>query len=214
MAAGRLLRKAANGTLEVEHLLKAARTPSLALADEVDRLISELGWRESSVFPEVPWFEWATVVTTFCRKGFGGLTELGSNRHYLPFAVGLMEELHDSDALTSLIQLLPLYRSPVHALEAHRLAAGLNLLGMRAPHPASGSSDQTRIRDFLHSVLATSASDAQRGTVLCALRYFGDRSSLGLVDSVPIMSEAWEPTRAAAKRAIEQRLTAAITPLA
>ena len=48
-------RMARRGTLEVEHLLRAAREGSSSLADELDAVATAMGWSLTSSYPEVPW---------------------------------------------------------------------------------------------------------------------------------------------------------------
>lgn len=61
-AATTIARMAARGTLEVEHLLRAARQPSLNLADALDELVVARSWQLDPCFPEVPLGTWVRVV--------------------------------------------------------------------------------------------------------------------------------------------------------
>lgn len=200
-----LLRRARKGTLEVEDLLRAARTPSLELFDEIDGLIAELGWTECQAYPDVPWFQWATVVKTFCRNGFPGVAQLGEDPGYLTFVTGLLEELVDSRAVKAVIELLPCYPVSTTTSQAKALVEALNLLGMRLKNLDVSESDENKARQYIHGFLSSRKTDAERATALYALRYFGDQTSLSEINQVPLMSDHWEPARAAATRAIKRR---------
>lgn len=206
--AATLGRMAVRGTLEVEHLLRAARQPSLSLADALDKLAADMSWALAPCFPEVPFGTWVRVVGVYCRRGHAGLLEAASETEMLPFVLGLLEELKTDEALSTVIQLASacpqLYLASAEL--AGQIAGALNLAAKNSPMHGPCEAEREAGRDFLHSALTRVVADNHRGTILCALRHFGDETSLRLVATCPPLPPAWEPTRSAAARAIKKAM--------
>lgn len=201
-------KKALENALEVEHLLGAAHSPSMSLAQDLDGLASEMDWRLDAQFPTTPWRKWIFVVSEYCRGGYQRLIEIAADRKYVPFVCGLLEELRGDDALRCLHQVAgDLIEHPERDLEtAIRVAQSVNLLCLLKPRANPESIDPAKVRDFLIRLLVRSVTDAQRGIVLCALRYYGDENSLAEIAKVPRLPKHWESTRLASRRAILKRL--------
>src|SRR5262249_14836290 len=84
-----------------------------------------------------------------------------------------------------------------------------NLIAMRvsrASDLAIPKSDFTAVRDFLHDSASCAASEGDWGSILCALRYFGDNTSLRIVECCAALPEHWEGARRAAIRGIKKTI--------
>lgn len=197
-------RMARRGTLEVEHLLRAAREGSSSLADELDAVATAMGWSLTSSYPEVPWARWTQAIGIYCREGHAGLIAAAVDPIVLPFVVGLLEELKSPEALQSLATIAISQRDRLldDTVLASRVIAALNLAGgsaMELPIP-----ERFAVRDFLHDALESVVTDQGRGVILCALRYFGDDTSLPIIAACPPLPPHWESARVAAVRGIRK----------
>lgn len=203
-----LARLATRGTLEVEHLLGAARQPSLSLADALEELALAMGWPLAPCFPEVPLRAWVEVVCVYCRKGYPGLLEAAYKPDVLPFVLGLLEELRTSEALSAVIRLVEIHRDRLLSSpeQAAQIAGALNLLSMNRRDRGPSEAERVAGRDFLHDAFTRVSADNHRASMLCALRYFGDETSLPFISACPSLPPYWEPTRAAAVRRIRKAL--------
>lgn len=201
-------RMAARGTLEVEHLLRAARQPSLNLADRLDELAVAMSWRLDSRFPEVPWAKWVSVVGIYCRQGHAGLLETANEPDMLAFVLGLLEELKTDEALSTIIRISNAYQAGPLMTSEHwaRVVSALNAGANKGSRYSLSEAERVAARDFLHNALALLVTDHHRGAVLCALRYFGDDTSLPLIASSPPLPSHWETARRAAVRGIKKAL--------
>lgn len=207
-AIANLARKAARGTLEVEDLLRAAREPTLTFADELDELASMMHWPLDPCFPDVPLGTWVTVIGIFCRKGHDGLLEASWETRMLPFVLGLLEELKTDEALCTAIRIAERYGDRLSSSpeQTGRIAAAMNLIAMTRSTHALSETDRRAARDFLHGALTREEAERHRGTIFCALRYFGDETSLPLISSCPSLPPHWEATRRAAVRGIRKSI--------
>jgi hypothetical protein len=203
-----LARMAARGTLEVEHVLRTARQPSPRLADALDELALAMDWPRAPSFPQVPLGTWAEVVGVYCRDGHAGLLETANEPSMLPFVLGVLEELKTSEALSTLVRLVETHRDRLLSSPepAGQIAAALNLASMNSPRGGPSESERGAGRDFLHDALTRADADNHRVTVLCALRYFGDETSLPLISNCPPLPPHWEPARGAAIRQIRRSM--------
>jgi hypothetical protein len=202
-------RMAKRGTLEVEHLLRLAKSPSPGLASDLEELALELEWRSGNQSPFVPYGDWVVVLAEFCRNSYGGLTSLAANPHYLNFVVGLLEELSSIEAFDALESILAEHRAVIATDELKsKLAGAFNRVGMALVNKSSYPEAEKveAVRKFLNDQVASHPDEAGRGTAMCALRYFGGSDSLDIVRSAPPMTENWESARTAAIRAIRKRL--------
>jgi hypothetical protein len=203
-----LRKKARSRDFEVEDLFRCARYPDGELAAGIDRLASELSWEFGASHPNIPWREWAYVVAEYCRGGFPRLVEIGRHEQFFRFVVALLDEIGGNEALRVLVEVAdPLLDHPERdTAAAQTVAAALNALCLRKePNAEPSSVNGDKIKMFLHRLLQGAKSDAECGTVLYALRYFGDESSLVCIEAVPEMSPHWDGARAAAKKAILKR---------
>lgn len=203
-------RMAKRGTLEVEHLLRVARKPSPELADALDELAITMGWVLDSRFPEVPFGMWIQTISLYCRKGYAGLIEAGRSLETLPFVLGILEDLRTEEALRSVVLIAALnHRWPsTNPKVTQHIAGALNIAALHVRDLRLPQVERAKGRDFLHAAFAATASDNERGTILCALRYFGDETTLPFIAASPPMSAEWEAARTAATRAIKKTMKA------
>lgn len=203
-----LARMDMRGTLEVEHLLHAARQASLGLADALDELAIARDWPLAPCFPKVPMGTWARVVGVYCRDGYAGLLAAASNPDLLAFVLGLLNGLKTDEAMTTVIRLARTYRDRLLANsdQAKQVAGALNVAAMNTPKHRPSEADRIDGRDFLHDALLQATDDDHQGTILCALRFFGDEQSLSLISTRPPLPPHWESARTAAVRGIRKRV--------
>ena len=129
----------------------------------------------------------------------------------LRFVTGLLEELHSSEALEAIVAITVSQRELLSADRSARreIIDALNLIAMqvsRASDLTISKSDVTAVRDFLHDSASCAASEDEWGSILCALRYFGDNTSLPIVEACPALPEHWEGARRAAIRGIKKMI--------
>ena len=200
-----LARMDVRGTLEVEHLLRTARKASPSLADALDELAIARGWPLAPCFPKVPMGTWVRVVGIYCREGHVGLLAAASNPDMLSFVLGLLQDLRTDEALSTLIRLARAYRERLLANpeQAIKVAGALNIAAMRTPQRKPCEAERVDGRDFLHDAFHRVTADHHQGIVLCALRFFGDETSLSLISSCQSLSPHWESARRAAVRSIK-----------
>jgi hypothetical protein len=204
-----LARMDLRGTLEVEHLLRAARQASSpSLADALDELAIARGWPLDPCFPEVPMGTWVRVIGVYCREGHAGLIAAASNPDMLAFVLGLLEDLRTEEAMSTVIRLAKIYRERLleNLEQAGQVAAALNVAAMRKPKGTPDEAERIDGRDFLHDALLRATAEHHKGTILCALRYFGDETSLPLICSCQPLAPHWESARSATIRAIRKAL--------
>lgn len=208
-AAATLARMAARGTLDVEHLLRAARQPSVDLADALDELAVAMNWRLASCYPEVPLGMWVRVVGVYCREGYAGLLGAASEPDMLPFVLGILEELRTDEALSTVIRIAHTYRERLSGSteQAGQVASALNLTAINSPRRGPFEAERHAGRDFLHDALTRVVADHHRGAIFCALRHFGDDTSLPLISTCcPPLPRHWKATRGAAARGIRKAM--------
>ena len=210
-AVERIERQWKRSTLEVEYLLRLARTPSPALADHLNHLADSNGWSHDAGFPQIPWRRWVSVVAIYCRESYAGLVRAAADFSMLRFVTGLLEELHSSEALEAVVAITLSQRERLSTDRSarHDIIDALNLIAMRvsrASDLAIPQSDFTAVRDFLHDSASCAASEGEWGSILCALRYFGDNASLQIVECCPAVPEHWEGARRAAIRGIKKTI--------
>jgi hypothetical protein len=189
------------GQMEVEHLLRLARYRSPEVADELEQLA--VNWPRRVFAPDTPLGDWSDAVVSYCRDGYPGLLAHAKNPSALPFVCGVLVELRGTPALVCLAALLPLAPTEDEFITS-RLVEALNLLPMRPPRADPSAVDTAYVREFLHRRLADEPEHV-RATALCALRHFGDETSLPHITAAPPMAAEEEPCRTAALRGIRKR---------
>jgi hypothetical protein len=205
----KVARLARAGTLEVEQLLHAATKPTPDLADALDQLTAEMDWQAHPCFPQVPLATWAAIVSHYCRHGHAGLVQAAHDPDMLPFALGLLAAIRTDEALETVIRIAG--NDAIVGLatpeQTAQIVDALNLAAMKARRlPAEA--DCATARDFLHSAWARAVHEEEWGTLLCALRYFGDETSLALIAACPPLPPHWEAARKEAVRSIRKAMKA------
>lgn len=209
-----LRKKARDGSLEVEHLLRAAIEKPQGLAEELSRLAVVHGWKDESIQPDetrvVPFAKWAVVAATYANEGFIGLRALAQKPENIEFVLGLVEEIHTNESVSLAIDVCEKYLADLPQFEgiAFRLASSFNLLLSFKHAPPVTAVQASTIQKFLFSLYPYANSEAERALVLLALRGVGDRDAIQFVDSAKAFSEPWSSTKESVLRALRKRVRA------
>lgn len=213
-----LSRKAADNSLEVEHLLKVAAIGNAADAPFLRALKGEHGWSDTGREGRdrvVPFGRWVDTVGRFLEDGYDGLVRLyGESAGAAEFCIGVLEEVRTPESVSALLVVAgPVTERPAADVRlAVRLADGFNrLLSFKGGQAITPAVEQ-RAREFLHRLLALELTEAQRASAVCALRGVGDASSLSLVGGLPPFTGSWAGLEGAAAKQIRQRLQQASMP--
>lgn len=216
-----LRKKARNGSLEVEHLLRAAADRLPDLSDELARLTMELHWQVQSLQPDgtrvVPFAKWAEVAAAYSDDEFDGLRVLLRDPKNVPFVLGLVEELRTSASASFALELANRYFTDLANFEeaAFRLARAFNLLLSFKQAPLVTAVQAGCIQNFLCNLYPYAKTEADRALVLLALRGVGDFNAIQFVASTEVFAEPWAATKEAVLRAIRKRVKAnALQPFA
>ena len=207
-----LRRKALNGLLEVEDLLRAAVENQPGLPEELARLTVECGWQSNGLLPDgtrvVPLAKWAAVVTSYSRGGFAALRMMASDPENIPFVLGLVEQIKTNESVALVLEMCRLHVThPAHseALAFEFASAFNSLLSFKLAAPVTATQAEG-IRKFLFNVYPTAHSEAHRAAVLLALRGVGDQSAVRFVELAADFNEPWEQTKSAVLRAIRKKV--------
>jgi hypothetical protein len=207
-----LTRKAASDTLEVEHLLKVAATGDATDAAFLRDLKAEYEWSDTGWVGRsrvVPLGCWVDTVCCFLEQSYGGLVRMVSeSSETADFCISVLEEIKTPESVSALLALggQVIDRPEMDVRLATRLANGFNLLLSFKDSPVIDADVERRVREFLHRLLALGLTEAQRASVVCALRGIGDAESVALVGQLPPFRGSWAGLGQAAVRQIKQRL--------
>ncbi|MCF7751086.1 hypothetical protein KQ945_10045 [Bacillus subtilis subsp. subtilis] len=95
------------GALEVEQLIAFALEHGDAGADEIERLCVLHGWLEDGMLADgtrvVPFARWANACAAYARDGVVGLRPLLADPAMATFAIGVLEEVRQRDAVAELL---------------------------------------------------------------------------------------------------------------
>jgi len=207
-----LRRKAADNSLEVEHLLKAARLKLPGLWTELELLASQHDWSLDNQLADgshvVPFGRWAKVAGAFASGGYEALRPLALDDIDAPCVVGLIEELNSAEAIDQLFVLFaaeicnPLCRPAV----SHKLVSALNLLFSVKSSPPTTHNQRAVAAAFLNKALSISTTNVERANVLYALRGAGDLESLEALADIDEPDAPFAGARTLAMRSIRKRL--------
>ena len=203
--------KARRNTLEVEHILAAAKTRAPEVKDELQRLSREYGWSASTHLEDgthvVPLAKWAEVAGAYAAEGIEALAPLADAPGDAGYVIGLLEELRSQEALGALITFFSsVMARPATAPEtAWLLVKAYNHLLCTKNAVAPSHDQAAQVRSFLARVLAVATSDAQVAWVAYALRGVGDASSIELVSNLKELPYPYESAKADAIQAIRRR---------
>ena len=166
-------------------------------------LAAQYDWLHHPCFPKVPLATWSEIVSTYCVDGFDGIALLAEDQAKRPLIFSFLEKIPSDQTLTAILKIAePEFSLPdADTKMSVKTASVLNMLGLSKVRPQ----ETGKVREFLHRLLSMVENDADVGTVMCALRWYGDSQSIELIRAKPSMSEAWESARRAAIRAIKKR---------
>ena len=207
-----LLRKSADGSLEVENLLKVAacgdRFDAQTLRDlKAEHKWSDTGWEGRSRV--VPLGRWADTICCFLEEGCEGLVKRArGSADEAEFGLSVLQEINTQESVLAMLAIgvSALMQPRPDPSVASKAAAELNhLLGMKRA-PEISTAVEREVRDFLHSLLKREWTDVQRAGIVCALCWVGDAESLELIAQLPRFEDCWAKLNRSAPRAIKQRL--------
>jgi hypothetical protein len=207
-----LSRKAADNSLEVEHLVKVAELGDSADAPFLRALKGEHGWSDTGREGRtrvVPFGRWVDTVCRFLEDGYPGLVQAAEESpDAADYCVSVLEELKTAASVSAILDVGgPVIEQPRADVKlAVRLADGFNFLLSFKGVPAITPAVEQKVRGFLHRLLAAELSEVQRASVVCALRGVGDAESVALVASLPPFQSSWAGLEQSAVRQIKQRL--------
>lgn len=207
-----LRRRAANGTLEVEHLLALAVQRDPAAATFIQELATEFAWpRENKINGELvaPLGRWAEVVCAYLAGGCQALIAYARQpeQDAARFAIGVLEELKNPQSVSALAALAADFRkAPPRLSDSLDLADAINSNLSFKGAPKVSNEDTTVLRDFLHELLHTNLTAAESARVVCALRGVGDERSIRIVSELPPFADQWAGLEAIVCKAIRKRL--------
>lgn len=204
--------KARRNTLEVEHILAAAKARTPGLKAELEFLAREFNWSNTTHLPDgkhvVPLGKWADVAGTYAEGGIPALADLAKETHNANYVIGLLEELGSREAVEALISFFPdvLIHPEAATATAWRLSRAFNqLLSIKDAVTPTESQAQV-VRTFLVQFYAAAASEPERAWAIYALRGVGDQSSLDLLGTLPDLQPPYHAARTDAIRAIRKRI--------
>lgn len=207
-----LKRKAADNSLEVEHLLKVATLGDASDAPLLRQLKVEHDWSDTGREGNdkvVPFGLWCDVVCCYLKHGYLGIVEMAHHdEDLLDFCFGLLEDVKTLESVSALLAIGgPVVEHPrTDQALSLKLAKAFNLLLSFNGAPSIDEATTSVIREFLHRLLNQDLAEAQRATCVCALRGVGDATSLELIQGLPSFSGSWVGLEASACKQIMKRL--------
>lgn len=207
-----LSRRAADNSIEVEHLLEVAAVGDSSDASFVRSLKNEYGWSNTGrvgASRVVPFGRWADTVCRFLEEGYVGLVAMaGETAGAAEFCIGLLEEIRTPESVSAVLAIgRTLIEQPaIDVPLAVRMAGALNLLLSFNGAPAVAPTVEHEVREFLHRLLDVELSEDQRASAVCALRGVGNESSAARIAALPPFQGCWAGLEALAARQIKKRL--------
>ncbi|MEQ9849480.1 hypothetical protein [Pectobacterium brasiliense] len=204
--------KARRNTLEVEHILAAAKARLPGLRDELNRLSDECSWSHSPYLPDgthvVPLAKWAEIAGTYAEEGIDALGVLADDPENVAYVIGLLEEIQSHAAVNALMDFFSaVMQTPENAPEtAWSLTTAYNSLLSFKDGVVATDEQATAVRSYLMRLLPLATSEHHILLIFCALRGVGDSSSLDLLASQRDLAPPNDTIRASVIRAIRQRL--------
>jgi hypothetical protein len=210
-----LKRRAADNSLEVEHLITLARRGDASAAPLLRQLKQEHRWSVTGFENGrrvVPFGRWADVICCYLEQGYDGLVALATGpkakRSLADFCIGLIEVLPDPASVRALVEIGgPVLRSPAKDLTlAARLARGFHMLLSYEESRNLPGGPAAAVREFLHRLLALEVKDIDRANCLYALWEVGDETSFAVISALAELKNPWEKLRAKTVSTITTRL--------
>lgn len=203
---------ARRNTLEVEHLLKAAKARTPGLRQELQQLSQELQW-SATRHPRpgvhvVPLAKWAELAGCYAEHGFAGLAPLAGHRQDAGYVLALIEEVGNADAVHALLDFFQdVIADPAGDMEiAHAVAATCNRLFSFRHSPVVTDGQAQRLRDFLVSFCGHAEDQVHKAMAVYALRGVGDAQSIDFIGRQPRFQPPHEDAGKIAIKAIKKRL--------
>jgi hypothetical protein len=206
-----LRKRAAKRSLEVEHLLHVAVIGDASDAAFLKSLAAECDWPNSADVNGVhvvPLGTWNKAVCCYLEKGYPGLVQLAKKSDSRLFSLAILRELKTVESISALIEIAGkvIERPAANRELASRIASVFNFILSFDGAPAISRKVETHIRQFLHRLLAEPLNDAEKASVVCALRGVGDEESIELIRALPPFREAWSGTEKVACKQIKSRI--------
>lgn len=207
-------KKARNNSLEVEHILAAAKARLPGLRAELQHLSEELDWSTSRYLPDgthvVPFGKWAQISGAYAEGGISALASLAESRENSSYIIAMLEEVASSEAVDTLLNFFShVILNPENDIElSHQLSQAFNQL-LSIKGSLSPSEEQaSKIRDFLSLLFISAKSDIQRTFVLYAFRGVGDRTIMNFLSALHGLTPQQESARKEAIRHIRKLVSA------
>ena len=207
-----LRKKALDGTLEVEDMLKAAMENPPGLSAALRKLVEDCGWTRGGLLPdgsrEIPFLSWAEVAIAYADEGFAGLLPLAGAAENAPFVLGLVEEMRTAAALAFILEAFAGVIEHPDGMEevAFAIASALNLMLSFKPSSPITAAQATTVQSFLFSLYPLATTEARRASVILALRGVGDEDAVRFLANVAEFFSPWQETKKVTLRAIRKRL--------
>jgi hypothetical protein len=205
-------KRARANTLEVEHILAAARERIPGLRQELLQLSDEHRWSPTPFPAEgihvVPLAKWAEIAGVYAEGGIPALQVLAEQEENHTYIIALLVEVHSQDAAQALFDLFAaVLDAPSWDCEVvPELVDALNSL-FSLPKSLTPSDQQAAgARSFLMKLFAMASTTTQRGHVVCALRGVGDHSTVNFLSTLDAFPYPWEGIEKQALRAVRTRL--------
>ena len=182
--------------------------PSKNTANKLQQLASYNDWKRGvSGHSGIPFGDWADVVVEYCTNGFTGLEDMAARNDRVTFVLGLLSVMDSLSALNTTEKILinSYDQFMRNENDGNKIIGTLNLIAMSQKTRHLKSKNIFEVREFMHRFLETSISAASAGTTFCALRFYGDSSSLPIIRGYPPMPDCWEEARKSALSIIRKK---------
>jgi hypothetical protein len=222
-----LCAKAKNNTLEVEHILKAAKLRLPNLKETLSELSALNNWSYETYLADgshvVPFAKWAQVAGEYAQGGFSALAILAKKPELASFIIALLEEIHSIESLNALIDFYMAYlKNPTEnvAISWH-LTLTINMLCSLKNAVSVKQIESRLLCDFLTSFYTAStlkgfplksvpvkdiSVSTIQANIIYALRGVGDESTLGFLAKIDDFDYPYQDAKKTAIKAIKIRL--------
>jgi hypothetical protein len=218
--------KAKNNSLEVEHILKAAKLRLPALKETLMQLSVLHDWSYETYLTDgthvVPLGKWAQVAGEYAEGGYPALAILAKNSDLASFIIAQLEEIHSQESLNALIDFYKVNLedpSLNSAISWHILFAINSLLSFKNALPINDV-DASLLSKFLiqfylltttsYSFEAIPVKDIKISTIkaniVCAFRGVGDESVLEFLVTIDDFEYPYSGLKKLAINAIKKRI--------
>lgn len=214
-----LKRKAADDTLEVEHLLKIAKIGDASVIPLLQELSTKHAWSYSGIETDgarqirvAPFAKWVEVICEYLDGGCDALVAYAqrSDEGCWHFAVAVLESLKTGTSLLGIAELAELIRGDLQnrPKDADDIVDAINFTVSFKGAPPYSESVRAQLREWTHAYLHASSNEVSLARGVLCLRQLGDESSLELIKQLPPLPEPWHDCASMASRAIKKRLKA------